>query len=1760
LFLVCGLLMCAAGEAQTVKESSLGEAVERQLPDDPAPTQWVRDPKQFQTEAGDRIEVRPVVDETLEIVKLTNVIQPIRFDSGVANIRDKDVELLRKALERLHDRRNVRLHLVGHADDQPLSDALVRVYSDNAGLSRERAGEVAEFLQRALMLAPDAISYEWAGDSHPVASNATAEGRALNRRVEVEVWYDQPKARVTEKEVLVRENFKQLKMCRVETQCKLRFKEGHARRARVKNLVAPLHYGEESTEVSPEFLEHVRQALDNLSDKRNVVVKFIGYSDNVPLTGRNERIYGDYLALSKARAHRVALAVKDALKLPSAGIASEGRGASQPLAPNETAQGRALNRRIEVQFWYDDPLQEMPDGLQLCPDVDAAEVVTKVYDPPWGTIAPLQLENGRAIIPPGYTENLRRAMADIGDKKHVRLRFIGYTANERLDRRTAAVYGDDIGLSAARARRAMETIREQMQLTSSQAEHEGRGYLQSSDVVNVGFTQGEDSYVVVQVVYDELAVLDDYEGVDITRMTRELTPKSPFGLNPMHITVDGKPLDDPDRSSADVQRCTDVALDKANIQFQFDNLKSRPRLSVVASPSVVLFQQLEDEGVVAQPVRFKMYANYAAFIDRAEVRIFEAGRSVQSEPLDVVAVDADGFAEWQPAMAQVAGSQRELKYVLRAYGENGNFDDTEPQSLWMLQDQGDLQVRPKSVPHKRREAAPDSPSSVLTTDIGTTTNFEIPLVTPAVQLPGDLIIESNPFGTTTDFSQIGVTTNFETESEGPAPAQAHWALKGEPDLLAGYGENALAIQNIQLGSGTVTVRGSGVPAGHSVWVAGHPVPVDAKGNFIAEEILPTGTHTVEVALLDQEGNGTLYLRDLQFQRKDQFFVGMADITASKSKTSGPAQLLQGTNAPYDYDSSLDGRLAFYGTEKFGDHWRVTASADTREEPLKDLFSNFLNKSPDSLFRRIDPDYHYPTFGDDSIVEEMAPTLGKFYFRLDHNDDHALWGNFKVNYADNELARIDRGLYGANAHWQSDATTDFGERRIVLDGFAAEPGTVASREEFRGTGGSLYYLRHQDILTGSERVRIELRDKDSGLVMGVVELQPSDYDIDYLQGRILLAEPLSATATDDLLVRSQALSGEVAYLVVRYEYAPGLDEINALVTGGQGHYWLNDHIRLGLTGSSSDEGDSNSGLRGADLTLRKSADSWFKVQGARSQGLVSSASYSDDGGFGFRSDDTAAFSDTSADGYRADLSVGFGDFLAKGRGRLTLYTQNLDAGYSAPGYSTLTQREYYGGTFRLPFGERLNVNAKADRKVQDMGLETTAEEVDIAYKLTGKWSVSTGVRKDERKDNSPVIPLTQEQGERTDAVMQVGFDSLKAWRAYGFVQDTVSKTENREDNGRVGAGGSYRFNNRLRVEAEVSDGDLGTGGKLGTNYLVSDRTSLYLNYALENERMDNGLEQRRGNLISGMKRRLSDSSSVYVEERYQDTDQMSGLTHATGVNLTTKDHWNIGANTEIGTLADSQTGAKTKRTAGGIRVGYAFEKVQISSGVEYRHDDTEQPDTTMADRTTWLFRNNFKYQMTPDWRIVGKFNHSLSDSSQGQFYDGGYTEAVIGYGYRPVSNDRLNALAKYTYFYNVPATDQITLQNTAAQYIQKSHVASLDVTYDLTAHWSVGGKYAYRLGQLSLDRVNPQFFDNRAQLYILRADWHFRQHWEGLIEGRVLDMPDLNERRGGVLLGLYRYLGEHVKAGLGYNFTSFSEDLTDLSFRHHGVFVNVVGAM
>ncbi|MHC4157086.1 MAG: TonB-dependent receptor, partial [Planctomycetota bacterium] len=888
---------------------------------------------------------------------------------------------------------------------------------------------------------------------------------------------------------------------------------------------------------------------------------------------------------------------------------------------------------------------------------------------------------------------------------------------------------------------------------------DGHGYVQSDDVVNAGFIESDTSRVKVQVVYDELILHDDYEGVEVTPLTREVSTADPFALNLMRITVDGKPIDDPGKCSSDVQRCTDVALENAQIQFKHDNLKLEPRLNVTAWPITIRYQDLPDTAFAENLVYFRLYTNYRSFIKRAEVRVFEEAQSVQDMPIAVIQMDTDGMAQWQPDFESFSAPVRKLKYLVRVY------------------------------------------------DI-------------------DLLVA-------------------EADSD--------------EKLLAGYGESRIAGRNITLHGGTVQAHGTAIPEGHGVWMAGYAVPVDKNGSFVAEEILPEGMHSVEVAVLDKFGNGELFMRDLALKKSDWFTVGIADLTLSGNKTNGPVELLAPDKHQYSEDMSLQGHMAFYTNGKFENGWSLTASADTREGPLDEIFSNFMDKSPDALFRRMDSDYNYPTFGDDSTVTEDAPTKGKFYVKVKKEETYGLWSNFKIAYTDNDLAHVDRGLYGANLHYQPLDTTSFGEPRFVLDGFAANPGTVAGRDEFRGTGGSLYFLRRQDVLEGSERIRIEVRDKDSGIVLGVKNLTPVlDYDIDYLQGRILLSQPLSATADDGLLVHSGSISGHPVFLVVRYEFTPGFDDLDTLAAGGRVHYWFNDHVKIGVTASQDEESDIENNLGGADLTLRKSSASWLKLETGRTRGPGVPATTSIDGGYNFGTSDAFNNSDVEASAYRVDASVGFKDFFEKGRSRFTFYIQDIEAGYSAPGLTTARDLTQYGGTAELPFTDRLSARLKMDKQDQQEGLETETGELNLDYRMGEHWTLGSGVRHDSRKDNSAVVPATQEEGDRTDAAIRLLYDSHTRWKTYGFVQETIQASGNREDNGRIGAGGSLRLTDRLNVTGEVSGGNLGTGGKLGIEYLYSDRTTLYSNYSLENERTDNGLLARRGQMASGFHTRYSDS--------------------------------------------------------------------------------------------------------------------------------------------------------------------------------------------------------------------------------------------------------------------------------------------------------------
>ncbi len=1370
--------------------------------------------------------------------------------------------------------------------------------------------------------------------------------------------------------------------------------------------------------------------------------------------------------------------------------------------------------------------------------------------------------SGQAVLLPAARERLANRAAELRDKRGLRFEIQGHTDNQRISQRLKATYPDNQALSEARARTVAEYLSDRLELLTERFAIAGFGDTQpvASNATPTGMAANRRT--VIRVWYENVVAATPI-ALEAVVQTDACAPAVSLADLPFSISIDGRPIAaDTLQTEADRQRCVDVALDRADIQIKYDPLNVAPALNAWTTTQIV---------PRGGAITWRSYSNYSWWIKSAEVRVFQSGQSTTETPLAVVPLDVGSDASWTPPI----GSTAELGFVLRVYDAGGHFDETAVKAVTQL-DALDLE----------RQA--------------------------------DRIVR---------------------------------------DDLSGWGQSSLKLRNIPVSGGSVSISGVRIGADESVVAMGMPVPVDSAGRFAVRQILPPGPQQVAVSLKDKSGKVTTFERNLSIADKDWFYFAVGDLTASNGRTTGPAPLVTTDIDHYEKKTTLDGRAAFYLKGKVLGGYVLTASADTREQPLKDLFSNFGSKDPNYLLRRIDPNRYYPVYGDDSVIVDDAPTQGKFYVRLERADSHVMWGNFQTSWTGTELTQYSRGLYGGDVIWNSKAATASGERRTTLEAFAADPGTLQSRQEFRGTGGSLYYLRQQDVTQGSERLWVEVRDRDSGIVLQRTLLAPAqDYDIDYLQGRLTLRSPLPSVTSGGTLVQSSGLNGNPIYLVSTYEYVPGLSRVSGTTVGVRVSHWLADSLRLGATYYEQGDGTHNQTLQGLDFLLRPKPNSWLKGEFAHSDGAGDGDFTSLTGGFDFTQNRAPA---SSADAYRLDASLDLEDLGGAMRGRLTAYAQDRGRGYSAPGLLTPGGEALRQAGFAavLPLGDHTELALKADDR-GSLSQSTTSVEAAIRHKLNAEWGISGGLRFDDRSSSSLLGVVTNaspdlsRNGERDDAILRLDyhplaenqappnvtatpssgaprsysqgpdssvgitnsegptgsllpgalsntpgvvrtFDSPVAavgvaampeeglvyapWNLYGYAQETLSHSGNRITNNRAGIGGEWQVNDRLRLGTEVSAGDGGAGGKVSGGYQLDARSNLYLTYARETEVADLNYAGRQGVLTFGGRTRLNDQLGVFAETRSSASAGPSSLTNAFGLEFAPAKHWTSGLKLELGKLRDPLAG-DLRRQSVSLNLGYNDDQLKVLSGLEYRNDHSSSrgtvpgvcsttplvtPDPCLSapgsnDRQTVLVKNALSYRYDKSLRFLGVLNLSRSTSSQGAFYDGDYSEFVLGAAYRPVDNDRWNTLAKYTYFNNLPASSQVNgTTHGPLDYAQRSHVLNLDTTYDLNAWLSIGGKYGLKVGDLRTSRTSGPWYSSQAQLFVLRGDLHFVKEWDGILELRTLDLREAGDNRSGALVGVYRHVGEHTKVGVGYNFTNFSDDLTDLSYRSRGLFFNVL---
>jgi chemotaxis protein MotB len=104
-----------------------------------------------------------------------------------------------------------------------------------------------------------------------------------------------------------------------------------------------------------EVLAKVAEALKGYEDK---VIRVVGHTDNVPVAKSLRSTYPTNWELSVARATNVVRFLQDAGISPERLIPS-GRGEYDPIAPNDTPDGRQKNRRIEIMLIDKSLMNEM---------------------------------------------------------------------------------------------------------------------------------------------------------------------------------------------------------------------------------------------------------------------------------------------------------------------------------------------------------------------------------------------------------------------------------------------------------------------------------------------------------------------------------------------------------------------------------------------------------------------------------------------------------------------------------------------------------------------------------------------------------------------------------------------------------------------------------------------------------------------------------------------------------------------------------------------------------------------------------------------------------------------------------------------------------------------------------------------------------------------------------------------------------------------------------------------------------------------------------------------------------------------------------------------------------------------------------------------------------------------------------------------------------------------------------------------------------
>ena len=705
----------------------------------------------------------------------------------------------------------------------------------------------------------------------------------------------------------------------------------------------------------------------------------------------------------------------------------------------------------------------------------------------------------------------------------------------------------------------------------------------------------------------------------------------------------------------------------------------------------------------------------------------------------------------------------------------------------------------------------------------------------------------------------------------------------------------------------------------------------------------------------------------------------------------------------------------------------------------------------------------------------------------------------------ELSTYNRTLSGFKVHHESVESTRYGDPKRGFTVFSANAGHRAGHDEFAATGGSLYYLRNRAIIEGSEKIRVEVRDKIQNITVASEDFyEGRDYEIDYDEGRVLLSRPLSSVAASDTLISDDILDGNPVFLVVDYEFDIGTGVLKNRNQGIRGFVHMGDHIRIGGTAVNEQRTSTDYDLRGLDATIKLGRNTKIVAEYAETKQAQVGQSISFNGGLTF-----------------SDLNLIQGQntrprenaYLVKAESQpikglnVSGYVQGVEPGFSTDRIKSQEGTKKYGVQTKYKFNEVMWARYRFDNtEIADQllplssnGVSANVENVQthvaqVVYD-DGRWLAQGEYRSLDKHLPEPSQALNDRLSDlsfKNGLSGKLGYRINEKLMAYSKVQVAVNEQSNHQ------FGGGFRYEVAKSVFAYVEQmfGNFGDSTFFGFEKEHRPGVTSYMNLRM----FDRGIGLPTLTSSIGSSASISPRSRVFSEREHSSYRGIDGFADILGFEGNIGDRWDIEAKFErrhldgshssgIDATANQNLTRNNTSNAASIALAYADgSKLRARTSFEIRRDQ-DTPKLLQV-----VTRNSLEYKINQDLSFLGKLDYGNSRFLNPGDTPADFMEFNTGFAYRPVDNDRLNFLMRYTYIRDTASDAQFTTGLfSGVELDQKSHIISIDLAYDLHRNLQIVEKFAYKNGILNSSVADEIVLHNLLMIH--RFNFHVTRKWD-----------------------------------------------------------------